>query len=98
MRRTLHRRDGNHAELEAALRRVTVVHDVHNYALGCDLIARHALTRGPVFIEIKDPKQPPSGRTLTDSEKAMKAEYGRFYFVVETIDDALAAVGITGER
>ena len=89
------RTDANHQPIGAALRGVTPTIDVHGLGIiGCDFISRHVITKRPVFIEVKDPEQPPSARQLTENETKMRAAFPDDYRVVLTKADALAAVGL----
>jgi hypothetical protein len=88
------RTDGNHQPIGQALRGVTPTIDVHGLGIiGCDFISRHVITKRPVFVEVKDPEQPPSARRLTENELAMQAAFPDDYRVVLTVDQALDAVG-----
>jgi hypothetical protein len=62
--------------------------------MGCDLIvARGDRGHPPVFIEIKRPG-PPSARKLTFSEETLRALFPEAYAVVQSVAEALAAVGL----
>lgn len=77
---------------------------------GCGVLDTSALGRGvpdllvhpptfpacrmPVFLEIKDGKKPPSARKLTPDQKEFHAKWKGWIFVVTTVEEALAAVGI----
>ena len=89
------RRDGNHAAIRDALRRIpgVSVYDASHLGDGMpDLI----IARGNrlVLLEIKDPGKPPSDRKLTPAELAVSRLFPMHYFVALTLDDALAALGI----
>jgi len=89
--------DGNHGSIGKALRKVTVVKDMRQHGgVGYDFLARHTKTLAPVFIEVKDPKRPPSGRYLTESETWMSVYFNRSFAIVLTEEDALRAVGALG--
>ncbi len=92
--RPRHRQDGNHRPITRSLVKVTDVLDVHNTSIGCDLIARNVLTGATEFLELKDPNQPPSKRSLTDSEKKLQSMFPHRFHVILTLDDALVAVGL----
>jgi hypothetical protein len=88
---TRHRRDSNHNEILAALARVTVVRDIHNYGGGMgDILAVNVRTGQAVFLEVK----PPSKYKLTPSEAAFHREFHWCSVVVQSVDEALRAVGI----
>ncbi len=89
------RSDDNQSAILTALKRVTFAVSVHRTgALGFDVLARHVTTKLPVFIEIKNPKRPPSKRRLTANESKMAVELPLVYRKVETLDEALRAVGL----
>lgn len=94
MRRTVVKRDANHAPIKVALIQAgRPVWDVaHLAGFGCDLVAEH-LDGYPIFLEIKKPG-PPSVRRLTDSEKQLQAMFPRFYAVAQSELEALRAVGL----
>lgn len=95
MRRTLHRRDQNHDSILAALKRITVAIDTHNHGDGIgDILARHVRTHQAIFLEVK----PNEKAKLTESERAFSAAFPLNWVRVNSIDDALAAVGIAGRR
>lgn len=88
------RRDGNHAEIRDGLRAVGCsVYDTG--AVGgafADLVVGR---QGCTFlIEIKNPKQPPSKRKLRPGQQALRDTWRGHYAVVETLAEAIAAVGI----
>lgn len=90
MRRTIHRADGNHWPILAGLKKVTHAEDIHNGSLGADILARHVRTKAPVFLEVKK-----DGKSdLTAKEAAMQATFPLHWARVETLDEALAAVGL----
>lgn len=85
--------DVNHAEIRDALRDIpgVTVQDVASCGgLGFDLIARYQ-NRPPVFLEIKAD----ATKKLTVSESAAKKMYGYYWWRIETLDDALTALGCT---
>ena len=93
VRHTRHRRDANHDEIIAGLKRVTVVRDIHNYGGGMgDILALNVRTRQPVFLEVK----PPGRYELTASERVFKSDFGACSIVVQSLDQALEAVGLSG--
>ena len=57
-----------------------------------DLISEH-LDGHVVFIEIKRPG-PPSARRLTPKEEAFRALFPTSYVIVQSADEALAALGL----
>lgn len=91
------RTDGPHASIGRALRAVTFARDMSGHGIaGCDWLARHLRTGRPTFLEVKNPKLPPSARKLTPNELAMRAMFPDDYHVVLTEEDALRAVGALG--
>jgi hypothetical protein len=91
--------DANHALIRDGLRRAgVVVHDTHDQGGGFpDLVARGV---GPkrdqvVLLEVKNPDQPASKRSLTVDEETFHGNWrGCQLFVVETIVEACEAVGL----
>ncbi len=87
--------DGNHKSIGKTLRSVTVVIDVHELGrVGCDFIARHVVTKSPVFIEVKDPAQRADKRDRSKNEATMRDLFPGHWRMVLTSDDALRAVGL----
>jgi hypothetical protein len=87
------RADRNQPEIVAALRNVGVsVQPLHTIGRGIpDLLCSFG---GRTFlIEIKDPTKPKLDRQLTDAQKKWHAAWPGEIFVVETVDEALAAAG-----
>jgi hypothetical protein len=87
--------DANQAEIVAALRRcgATVQH-LHTVGQGCPdlLVGRGGVT---FLLEVKDGAKPPSRRALTPQEAAwIEGWRGRPVAVVESVDDALAVLGV----
>jgi hypothetical protein len=88
--------DANQAEIVAALRSAgCAVQSLATIGNGCpDIIA----ARGNVnyLIEIKDGNKPPSGRKLTDDEKAWHLYWSQFgqVAVAENIEQAFEIVGL----
>lgn len=98
MRYTRRKTDSTHAAIGKALRGVTVVTDVHELGrIGADFIARHVVTKAPVFIEAKSHKKVShrSAAKLTKNEATMAVVYPEHWRRCETVDEALAAVGLT---
>jgi hypothetical protein len=92
MRHHIHRRDRDHDVIFAALKKVTAVRDIHNYGGGMgDILARHTVTHQPVFLEVKSSESD----KLTESEQGFRRDFGGFWRRVHTLDEALAAIGIT---
>jgi hypothetical protein len=89
------RADRNQPEIVAALRKVGVsVQPLHTIGQGIpDLLCSF----GPrtFLIEIKDPTKPKGDRQLTDAQKKWHAKWPGEVYVVETIEQALEAAGIT---
>jgi hypothetical protein len=77
----------------AALRAVgCLVHDTSR--LGGGFPDAVAAFRGRlVLLEIKDGRKPPSARKLTENEAEFHRTWGTAVAVVETVEQALAAVG-----
>jgi hypothetical protein len=88
------RTDGNHAMIRDALKRCGfTVFDTHELGGGFpDLAVYHA--HRAVLLEVKDPAQPPSKRRLTPAEKEFHARWNGVAFVVETVAEAIAAIGV----
>lgn len=95
MTRRAARVDGNHTAIKQNLERLGCeVEDTSGVGGGFpDLIVGK---RGrAVFLEIKDPSQPPSGRRLTPAQEKWHARWkaqGVPVFVVETFEEAVDAV------
>jgi hypothetical protein len=90
--------DSTHKAIKQALEDVTVVVDVHELGrVGCDLVARHVVTKAPVFIEAKSHKKVShrSATKLTANEQEMARLFPGHWRRCETVDEALAAVGVT---
>jgi hypothetical protein len=81
--------DGNQAEIVKALRAIGAsVQHLHAVGQGCpDLLA--ALAGRNVLLEVKDPKQPPSKRKLTDDEAVWFGAWKGEAYVVETATEAI---------
>jgi hypothetical protein len=88
------RADRNQPEIVAALRAVGVsVQPLHTIGRGIpDLLC--SFGSRTFLIEIKDPTKPKSDRQLTDAQKKWHAEWPGEIYVVETVDEALAAAGV----
>lgn len=88
--------DRNQAEIVEALRRVgATVEPLHQVGKGCpDLLVGF---RGRnILIEVKDWKQPPSGRKLTPDQVEWHAGWKGQVAMVEDVDAALAVIGAIG--
>jgi hypothetical protein len=85
--------DRNQPEIVKALRNAGVsVQPLHAVGKGCpDLLC--AWRNRNVLLEVKDGDKPPSARRLTGPQVDWHAGWGADVFVVETIEQALAAVG-----
>jgi hypothetical protein len=86
--------DANHGAIVDALRRAgATVQSLAGVGKGCpDLLVGH---RGRNWLmEVKDPAKPPSARELTPDQKVWTVTWGGQVAVVETIEDALAVVGL----
>lgn len=89
------RRDGNHAEIRDGLRLCGYkVLDLADLGKGvCDLlVCSKSKPRRWRLLEVKDPHQPPSARRLTPDEAKFHAEWGDAAKVVDTLEEALAAL------
>lgn len=88
------RRDDNHADIRDGLRDCGFeVEDIGGLGGGIgDLLCKHRGTKRVRFMEVKDPKKPPSARKLTPAEKRMQALLGELHVVVETLQDAVRAM------
>ncbi len=86
--------DVNHGEIKRALIKAgRPVFDAAKFGGGIsDLITTHINGR-VVFIEVKRPG-PPSARRLTDAEVKFQRLFPDSYFIVQTEDEALRAVGV----
>lgn len=96
MSRYARRVDGNHKAIADALRQLGV--KVRSTAaLGDGFPDLFCGWRGKLTVlEVKDPSQKPSARRLTDDERKFFEEWtGYPVFVVETLDEALKAIGVT---
>lgn len=89
------RTDANQGAIVAALRKVGAsVCIISGVGEGCpDLI----VGRGSVnyLLEVKDGSKPPSARKLTDDEQKFHESWWGRVDVVESVDDALRAIGVT---
>lgn len=92
--------DGNHAAIVKALRQAGCgVVDLSAVGNGVPDLLVHPPTfpdcRMAVLLEIKDPSQPPSKQRLTPAQEKFHAGWKGWLHVVRTVDEALAAVGVT---
>lgn len=85
--------DANQTEIVKALRAVgATVQSLAQVGSGCpDILV--GFRDANFLFEIKNPAQPPSGRKLTDDEAKWHAIWRGQKTVVETVDDALKAIG-----
>lgn len=95
MTRYAKKTDRNHSEIRDGLRKCGyLVLDTSGIGEGvldlCVLIS--AKEQRSLWLEIKDPKKPPSARKLTDAEKIWFEYNGSISRVVETLDEALAVI------
>jgi hypothetical protein len=84
--------DANQAEIVAALRQIGAsVQPLHAVGQGCpDLLVGW---RGMVsLLEIKDGSKPPSARKLTPDQEKWHAAWRGQVAVVETVEQAIAAI------
>jgi hypothetical protein len=91
--------DANHAEIVRALRAAGCgVLDLSRVGDGCPDLLVHAPTHPAcqfgILLEIKDGNKPPSARKLTPAQLKFHAAWKGFLFVVENVEQALAAVGL----
>lgn len=90
--RRVARRDDNHAEVVKALRQLgCTVQDLAAVGSGCpDILVGF---RGKnLALEIKDGKKPPSARTLTPEQVVWHHDWRGQVVVVESVEQAIAAV------
>jgi hypothetical protein len=95
------RTDRNHAEIRAGLRKLGYdVLDLSDVGGGVpDLcVNSECFYMPPCFLEVKDPKKPPSARKLTTSEEKWVMYCGAITFVVTTLDEAVQSIKICRER
>jgi hypothetical protein len=84
------RTDRNHQEIRDGLRATYLVCDLSDVGNGVPDIAVQPVVGGvAIFLEVKDPKQPPSKRGLTEAEKRWFTLVPDRTFVVHTLDEAL---------
>ena len=86
--------DDNHAEIAAALRQVGCsVQSLASLGNGCPdlLVGTH---KANFLLEIKDGRKSPSKRRLTPDEKDWHEAWRGQVCVVESVNDALKAVGM----
>lgn len=84
--------DANQQAIVAALRKIgaTVLH-LHILGQGCPdiLVGWRGMN---TLLELKDGSKPPSGRKLTQDEVVWHAEWRGQVAVVETVEQAIAAI------
>lgn len=93
MGRRAARIDANQPEIVKALRDVGAsVQSIASIGQGCpDLLVGY---REQTFVmEVKDGAKPPSERKLTDDERDWHADWRGQLVIVESVDDALRAIG-----
>ena len=89
------RTDGNHRAVIDALRQIPGVSVADTSRLGQGFPDCVVGYRGMSYLlEIKDPAQPPSKRRLTPDEQAWFDRWRGHAEVVETIEQALKAIGV----
>jgi hypothetical protein len=86
----LGRRDGNEALIIEGLRRCAC--DVYHLNWPADLIV--GVAGRNYLLEVKDPEQPPNKRRLTPVEQDFHDNWRGQVAVVETLEEALEAVGL----
>ena len=98
MSRHAYATDRNHAEIRDQLRKLGVfVWDTHTLGNGFpDLLC--VVRKEAVLLEVKDPKQIPSKRELTELERQFFQAYPGPVFVVTSVEQALSALGLVKQR
>ena len=92
--KSLGRRDGNELEIVEGLRAAAC--DVYYLNWPADLIV--GVAGRNYLLEVKDPSQPPSKRRLTNAETEFHQTWRGQAAVVETLEEALEAVGLRRKR
>ena len=84
------RTDGNQTEIVSALRAIGAsVSPTHTIGGGFpDLVV--GFRKRSVLFEVKDPKQPPNKRKLTDDEAIWFGNWKGEAYVIETVEQAIA--------
>lgn len=97
MRYNKHRRDANHKAICEGLRKYGVtVKDTSQYSGFCDLMC---IFRNKIyFLEVKNPTASPSHKKLTKAEAEFHRIFRDHVTTVETIEEALVAVGVSFKR
>jgi len=92
--RTAARVDDNHSEIVDALRSVgATVLDLSRVGKGCpDILVGHRSAN--YLMEIKDGQKTASRKTLTPQQREFFATWAGHAIVVETVDEALRALGV----
>lgn len=89
--------DANQPAIVKGLRKIPGVSVRHTHALGGGFPDLAVGYQGRThLLEIKDPDKPPSKRKLTDDEQEFFNIWTGSVHVVETLADALAAIGVAG--
>ena len=89
LKRFAARSDANHRPITQALLAAGV--RVYPIAWPCDLLCIHKATAAPVFLEIKSSDK----AKLTDAQLDLQARIaGGYFYRVETVEQALSAVGV----
>ena len=98
MTRYAKRTDANHSDIRDGLRSLGyVVHDFSASGDGIfDLLVEVAPGIGG-WLEVKDPKKPPSARRLTERERRFWDTCWRFAAKVETIGEAVQRIQLMRE-
>jgi hypothetical protein len=93
--KTYGKRDAGHFEIKTGLINAgRPVKDCAGFAgLGCDLIAEH-VDGYAMFLEVKKPGPPSVRNRLSPSEIELRSLFPQFYRVVQSVEEALAAVGL----
>ena len=91
---TRHRKiDANHGQIVKALRAIgATVHSLASLGAGCPDLVVGRLGKN-YLLEIKDGARCPSERRLTEDEKSWHASWRGQVCVVNSVDEALKAVG-----
>ncbi len=86
------KKDANHVEVVAQLRKIGVtVLDIATLKNCCDIVCGY---RGKNYLfEIKDPKKTPSQKKLTEGEIKLHDSWRGQVTVIETVDDAMKIMG-----
>jgi len=89
--------DANQSAIVAALRRAGAsVQPLHAVGAGCpDLLVGHQGRN--LLLEVKDGAKPPSARGLTPHQVEWHIIWRGHYAIVESVEQALAAIGVSAK-